>query len=108
VATLPHDAGAGAPGLREDSPGRGETSAPCAIADATLFRLKRPFGHCTPPEKHLPANESVSARRNFKMRNSDRYISKTYGDVCAVDYRDAQFVANNINDLDTQLRSPFI
>jgi hypothetical protein len=42
------------------------------------------------------------------MRNSDRYISKTYTAVCAVEYRDAQFDTNNINDLDAQLRSPFI
>ena len=51
VAALPHDAGAGPSGLREDPPGRGEVGAPSAVADATTFRLKRPLGHCTPPEK---------------------------------------------------------
>jgi hypothetical protein len=108
VAALPHDAGAGSSGLREDPPRRGEIGTPCAVADATLLRLKRPFGHCTPPEKHLPANESVSGRRNFKMRNSDHYISMTYGAIRAVAHRDAQFDTNNINDLRAQLRSPFI
>jgi hypothetical protein len=42
------------------------------------------------------------------MRNSDCYISKTYEAICAVEYRDAQFAVNNINDLHAKLRSPFI
>jgi hypothetical protein len=53
-------------------------------------------------------NESVSAQRNFKMRNSDRYISMSYTVICADDYGNAQFSANNINDLDANLRRPFI
>ena len=51
VAALPHDAGTGPAGLREDPPRRGEVGAPSAVADATLFRLKRSVGHCMPPEK---------------------------------------------------------
>ena len=42
------------------------------------------------------------------MRNSDCYISMTYEAICADDYGDAQFDANNINDLHTVLRSHFI
>jgi hypothetical protein len=108
VATLPHDAGTGPSGLREDPPCGGDVGAASAIADATLFRFKRPVGHCKPPEKRPSPNESVSMRRNFKMRNSDHYISMTYIAICADDYGDAQFAANNINNLDAQLRSPFI
>jgi hypothetical protein len=55
VAALPHDAGASPSGLRENPPRRGEVIALCAVADATLFRFKRPFGHRTPPEKTLRA-----------------------------------------------------
>jgi hypothetical protein len=108
VAALPHDAGAGASGLRENPPCCGEIGASAAIADATLFRFKRPVGHCTPPEKHLHANESVSEQSNVNMRISDRYISMTYRDVCADDYGHAQFDTNDINGLAAKLRSRFI
>src|SRR5688572_19056119 len=53
VAALPHHAGLGLSGVREDAPCRSEIGAPAAIADATLLRFKRPIGHCTRPEKRL-------------------------------------------------------
>jgi hypothetical protein len=62
----------------------------------------------TPRENAVFQNESVSGRSNFKMRNSDRYISMGYRAICADDCGDAQFAANNINDLHAKLRSPFI
>jgi hypothetical protein len=74
---------------------------PCFGSNAlsVIARLRR---------KRLVPNESVSMRRNFKMRNSHRYISMTYRAFCAGDYGDAHFAMNNINDLDAQLRSHFI
>ena len=57
VAALPHDAGTGPSGLRDDAPGRGEVGAfSVRIADATELRLKRVVGHdaCS-PEKRLHA-----------------------------------------------------
>jgi hypothetical protein len=74
---------------------------PCFGSNA-LSAIVRPL------KRIIPANESVSDRRNVNMRNSDRYISTTYRAICAVEYRVAQFDTNNINDLDAQLRSPFI
>jgi hypothetical protein len=99
VAALPHDAGTGPSGLREHPPRRGEVGAPSAVADATLFRLKRPIGHCTPPEKHplgmkvfLLGGMSICAiqiviyqrlmelfaQTIMAMRNSTQTISMTY------------------------------
>jgi hypothetical protein len=108
VAALPHDTGAGPTSLCQDS------AAVVRLVRPPLSRMRPCFGSNALSaivrlrRKYLVPNESVSMRRNFKMRNSDRYMSMTYRAICADDYGDAQFVANNINDLHAQLRSPFI
>ena len=58
MAALPHDAGAGASGLLEDSLGSGEIGAPCAIAHAPLFR----------PKRALSAIVGVVRNTSFRMK----------------------------------------